>query len=77
MAQGTGNGRHFVFIYLLILLFILGFNSEYVCVGTPEENVLETYFVMISRFNFDRAREQTVRVASHVTVTWCFVPYPL
>lgn len=64
----------FLFIYLL---FILGFNSEYVCVGTPEENVLETYFVMISRFNFDRAREQTVCVTSHVTVTWCRVPYPL
>lgn len=33
-------------------------NSEYVCVGTPEETVLETYFVMLSKFNFERAKEQ-------------------
>ena len=34
--------------------------SEYVNIGTPEETLLETYFVTLSKFNFDRAREQCV-----------------
>ena len=34
--------------------------TEYVNIGTPEETVLETYFVMLSKFNFYRAREQCV-----------------
>ncbi|XP_019849562.1 PREDICTED: UPF0536 protein C12orf66-like [Amphimedon queenslandica] len=51
-------------------------NSEYVCVGTPEENVLETYFVMLSCFNFDRAkdqceRERDIKSAGGGGVTWC------
>ena len=33
---------------------------EYVNIGTPEETLLETYFVTLSKFNFDRAREQCV-----------------
>lgn len=34
--------------------------SEFVSVGSPEETVLETYFVMLSKLNFDKAREQCV-----------------
>ena len=37
--------------------------SEYVNIGTPEETVLETYFVMLSKFNFDRARDQCVSIS--------------
>lgn len=36
---------------------------EYVNIGTPEETLLETYFVTLSKFNFDRAREQCVSLA--------------
>ena len=39
-----------------------GGGSEYVNIGTPEETLLETYFVTLSKFNFDRAREQCVSV---------------
>ena len=35
---------------------------DFVNVGSPEETVLETYFVMLSKMNFDRAREQCVRI---------------
>lgn len=33
---------------------------EYVNIGTQEETALETYFVMLSKFNFERAKEQCV-----------------
>ena len=36
--------------------------SDFINVGSPEETVLETYFVMLSKMNFDRAREQCVRI---------------
>lgn len=39
--------------------------SEYVNIGTPEETLLETYFVTLSKFNFDRAREQCVSLSHH------------
>lgn len=45
-------------------------SSEYVCVGTTEENVLENYFVMLSKFNFERAKEQCVR--NHVICSYEF-----
>ncbi len=35
-------------------------NTDYVCIGTPEETLLETYFMTISKFNFERAKEQCV-----------------
>ena len=38
--------------------------SEYVNIGTPEETLLETYFVTLSKFNFDRAREQCVSLVN-------------
>ncbi len=34
--------------------------SEFVNIGSPEENLLETYFVLLSKFSFDRAKEQCV-----------------
>ena len=34
--------------------------SEYVHIFTPEETVLENFFVMLSKFNFDRAKDQCV-----------------
>jgi hypothetical protein len=34
--------------------------SEFVSVGTPEETVLQTYFVMLSKMNFDKARDHCV-----------------
>ena len=33
---------------------------DYVYVGTPEETLLETYFVMLAKFNFDKAKNQCV-----------------
>lgn len=49
--------------------------SEYVNIGTPEETVLETYFVMLSKFNFDRARDQCDREregkSSSGGTNWC------
>ena len=35
--------------------------SGFVTVGSPEETVLETYFVMLSKMNFEKAKEQCVR----------------
>lgn len=35
-------------------------SSDYVYVGTPEETALETYFVLLAKFNFDRAKDQCV-----------------
>ncbi|XP_064385924.1 KICSTOR subunit 2-like [Halichondria panicea] len=35
--------------------------SEFVNIGSPEENLLETYFVLLSKFSFDRAKEQCDR----------------
>ncbi|CAI8031986.1 KICSTOR complex protein C12orf66 [Geodia barretti] len=32
--------------------------SEFVSIGSPEETVLETYFVILSKMNFEKAREQ-------------------
>ena len=40
---------------------------EYVNIGTPEETLLETYFVTLSKFNFDRAREQCVSLVFKAT----------
>ena len=40
--------------------------SEYVNIGTPEETLLETYFVTLSKFSFDRAREQCVSDNHHI-----------
>ncbi len=34
--------------------------SEFVNIGSLEENLLETYFVLLSKFSFDRAKEQCV-----------------
>ena len=34
--------------------------SEFVSIGSPEETVLETYFVILSKMNFEKAREQCV-----------------
>lgn len=44
--------------------------SEYVNIGTPEETLLETYFVTLSKFNFDRAREQCVSLV-HISILFC------
>ena len=34
---------------------------EYVILSTPEEDALSNYFLMLSRFAFDTARDQVVR----------------
>ena len=34
---------------------------EYVILSTPEEDALSNYFLMLSRFAFDTARDQAVR----------------
>ena len=39
-------------------------SSDYVYVGTPEETILETYFVMLAKFNFDKAKEQCVSTSN-------------
>ena len=39
--------------------------SEFVNIGSPEENLLETYFVLLSKFSFDRAKEQCVSISDH------------
>ena len=41
--------------------FVPAGKTEYVHILTTEETALETYFMMLSRFNFDRAKEQCVR----------------
>ena len=35
--------------------------TEYVILSTPEEDALNNYFLMLSRFAFDTARDQAVR----------------
>ena len=47
--------------------------SEYVCVGSPEETLLETYFIMLSKFNFDRAKDQCVSTAISTSVYVCLL----
>jgi len=37
---------------------------EYVILSTPEEDALSNYFLMLSRFAFDTARDQVVRKSS-------------
>jgi len=36
-------------------------SMEYVILSTPEEDALSNYFLMLSRFAFDTARDQVVR----------------
>jgi hypothetical protein len=50
--------------------------SEFVSVGTPEETVLQTYFVMLSKMNFDKARdhcdrEREIKSVSGGGTNWC------
>lgn len=40
---------------------------EYVILSTPEEDALNNYFLMLSRFAFDTARDQAVS-----SLTWCW-----
>ena len=39
--------------------------SEFVNIGSVEENLLETYFVLLSKFSFDRAKEQCVSKSTY------------
>jgi hypothetical protein len=50
--------------------------SEFVSIGSPEETVLETYFVILSKMNFEKAREQcererAVKSESGGGANWC------